>query len=95
MKCLEDLKVVVLHHSKAFLLNGVALFRRTSKQNFSRTYWNAQYNGCNNFIPATRIDLHLHGLTLIPAWISNYIYYKVVDEITYPKAYAAVGRRIL
>ena len=25
-----------------------------------------------------------HGLTLIPAWISNYIHYKVWDEITYP-----------
>ena len=27
---------------------------------------------------------YLHGLTLIPAWISNYIHYKVWDEITYP-----------
>ena len=25
-----------------------------------------------------------HGLTLIPAWISNYIHYEVWDEITYP-----------
>ena len=25
-----------------------------------------------------------HGLTLIPAWISNYINYKARDEITYP-----------
>ena len=25
-----------------------------------------------------------HGLTIIPAWISNYIYYEVWDEITYP-----------
>ena len=25
-----------------------------------------------------------HGLTLIPAWISNYIHYKEWDEITYP-----------
>ena len=25
-----------------------------------------------------------HSLTLIPAWISNYIHYKVWDEITYP-----------
>ena len=28
--------------------------------------------------------LYLHGLTLIPARISNYIHYKVWDEITYP-----------
>ena len=25
-----------------------------------------------------------HGLTLIPAWMSNYIHYKMWDEITYP-----------
>ena len=25
-----------------------------------------------------------HGLTLIPAWIGNYIHYKEWDEITYP-----------
>ena len=25
-----------------------------------------------------------HGLTLISAWISNYVTYKVWDEITYP-----------
>ena len=25
-----------------------------------------------------------HGLTLIPAWRSNYIHYNVRDEITYP-----------
>ena len=25
-----------------------------------------------------------HGLTLIPAWISNHIHHKVWDEITYP-----------
>ena len=28
--------------------------------------------------------LFWHGLTLIPAWICNYIYYEVWDEITYP-----------
>ena len=25
-----------------------------------------------------------HGLTLILTWISNYIHYKVWDELTYP-----------
>ena len=25
-----------------------------------------------------------NGLTLIPAWISNYIHYKVLDDINYP-----------
>ena len=25
-----------------------------------------------------------HGLTLIPAWISNYTHYNMWDEITYP-----------
>ena len=32
----------------------------------------------------SRGHFYLHGLTLIPAWISNYIHYKVWDEITYP-----------
>ena len=27
---------------------------------------------------------YLHGLTLIPVWISNHTHYKVWDEITYP-----------
>ena len=27
---------------------------------------------------------YLHGLTLIPAWISNHMPVKVWDEITYP-----------
>ena len=27
---------------------------------------------------------YLHGLTLIPAWISNYTHYNVWDEMTYP-----------
>ena len=27
---------------------------------------------------------YYHGLTLFPAWISNYIHYKMWDEITYP-----------
>ena len=30
------------------------------------------------------MTLSLHGLTLIPVWISNYIHYKVWGESTYP-----------
>ena len=30
------------------------------------------------------VPFYLHGLTLIPAWISNYIHYNMRDEITYP-----------
>ena len=30
------------------------------------------------------VPFYQHGLTLIPAWISNYIHYKVWDEITNP-----------
>ena len=35
---------------------------------------------------ATSGPFHLHGLTLFPAWISDYIHYKACDEIrpTYP-----------
>ena len=32
----------------------------------------------------TWAPFYWHGLTLIPAWISNYIHYKVWDVITYP-----------
>ena len=32
----------------------------------------------------TRDSFHLHGLPLITAWVSNYINYKMWDEITYP-----------
>ena len=31
----------------------------------------------------TRAPFYLNGLTLIPAWVSNYIHYNVWDEITY------------
>ena len=33
---------------------------------------------------ATWAPFYYHGLTLIPAWISNYMPSKVWDEITYP-----------
>ena len=29
-------------------------------------------------------NIYKYGLTLIPAWVSNCIHYKVWDEITYP-----------
>ena len=32
----------------------------------------------------TWAPFYLHGLTLISAWLSNYIHYKVWGEITYP-----------
>ena len=32
----------------------------------------------------TWVPFYCHGLTLIPAWISNCIHYKLWDEITYP-----------
>ena len=52
--------------------------------------------GCAYNVCETGLDLKLvkrtdatalfnkHGITLIPAWISNYIHYNVWDEITYP-----------
>ena len=35
-------------------------------------------------VKTTSGPFYLHGLTLISAWISNYIHYKLWDEITYP-----------
>ena len=55
----------------------------------SKTEQVIEYLGANvTSIPGG--DIHLwapfyqHGLTLILAWISNYIHYKLWDEITYP-----------
>ena len=33
---------------------------------------------------SVRGQFYQHGLTLIPAWISNHIYFELWDEITYP-----------
>ena len=42
-----------------------------------------QMEGCNDlFMPWA--PLYLHGLTLIPAWTSNYIHYILWGEITHP-----------
>ena len=49
-------------------------------------------NGWYNIVSVISIIIGLiisgpfysHGLTLIPAWISNYTHYNVWDEITYP-----------
>ena len=38
----------------------------------------------NGLAPNLSGPFYKHGLTLIPARISNYIHYKVWDEITYP-----------
>ena len=32
----------------------------------------------------SRAPFYEHGLTLIPAWISSYIHYKLWDESAYP-----------
>ena len=42
------------------------------------------YLSCTNPLILPCGHFYYHGLTLIPAWISNYIHYNVWDEITYP-----------
>ena len=42
----------------------------------------SQFNRASK-VKGTCSIFYLHGLTLIPAWISNHIQYKVWDEITY------------
>ena len=46
-------------------------------------YGKCHSNVLDRFITAPP-PLYQHGLTLIPAWISNYTHYIVWDEITYP-----------
>ena len=38
----------------------------------------------NSWISVAPVIFHLHGFTIIPAWISNHMPIKVWDEITYP-----------
>ena len=42
------------------------------------------YKYITNYEYVTCGPFYLHGLTLIPAWISNYMPGKVWGEITYP-----------
>ena len=61
---------------------------------YQRLFWNCGINYCN-MIHVLKQDIwtgdinsrnpfYWHGLTLIPAWISNDMSNKVWDEITYP-----------
>ena len=47
-----------------------------SKNKFHGKDYNLEDNTCGPF--------YEHGLTLIPAWISNHMPSKVMDGITYP-----------
>ena len=42
------------------------------------------YYTLQNIWQGFAVAFYRHGLTLIPAWISNYIHYDVWDEIAYP-----------
>ena len=46
------------------------------------SYSSEMFVGIGAIIRMPWEPLYWHGLTLIPAWISNYIHYKVWDEIT-------------
>ena len=46
---------------------------------YRRTFYS---NGIDELVQ--KHDIYYHGFILIPAWIINYLHYKVWDEITYP-----------
>ena len=48
---------------------------------YGEVYW---YSAEGRYQLTSSGPFYKHGLTLIPAWISNHIHYKVWDEITYP-----------
>ena len=50
---------------------------------YEKVYSIFQYIEQNGLTDASSL-FYQHGLTLIPASISNYIHYKAWDEITYP-----------
>ena len=75
------------------------LYVRTLNSNFSTPWWNyftaycASQEICTRFAPWSvlnstfcliRVPFYQYGLTLITAWIVNYMPNKVLDEITYP-----------
>ena len=59
--------------------------QRASNAEKVSIWWRPHYlEKCLHMVIPNRGPFYLHGLTLIPAWISNYIHYKVWDEIAYP-----------
>ena len=47
-------------------------------------YWDGPPSWSTSAWKTTSSPFYQHGLTLIPAWMNNYIHYKMWDEITYP-----------
>ena len=65
-------------------LGGDELIVNESYQSWkSRDIGTGRHAGTTG-LKTSRGPFYSHGLTLIPAWISNYIHYKVWNEITYP-----------
>ena len=67
-------------------VRGIHVFDRFPTQSHSSGIsWSFFIVSSNTlFSKQSRAPFYWHGLTLIPTWISNYIHYKVWDEITYP-----------
>ena len=67
-------------------------FVRVDDLNFESKWWHAniheqKISHMSSFYVVNRWyrgPLYLHGLTLFPAWIRNYIHYNVWDEIIFP-----------
>ena len=91
--CANFLGYTVVGLTFIILLLGQPCVRR------SKSYWCISPNSlapCDSLLvwwsllmlPSDQLDprypFYLLGWTLIPAWISNYIHYKLLDEITYP-----------
>ena len=68
-------------HIEIMPLASRYLFNRSRPRKW-RSYdnWCSLWNLCKNICD----PFYKHGLTLIQAWISNFTYYKVWYEITYP-----------
>ena len=63
------------------------LYKKISSREIGNSTHRIAVDRCfrtNTANASIRAPFYLHGLTLIPAWISNYIHYKLWDDITYP-----------
>ena len=80
-----SLSIIVL---RAWIINHIHMVKRDAIihpcPNFSGGFAKPPLNIGHGFVITSSSPFYQHGLTLIPAWISNHMPCKVWDEITYP-----------
>ena len=79
--CIPSTLMFTMNHSQSWVGRYTHIF--TSQTDVVASWFNT--HTCNTILHTTPLGpLLLTCLTLIPAWKSNYIHYKLWDEITHP-----------